>query len=125
MAQNQRQMILLTLIVAISVNNIAQALDINVDACASFVTNLKNDPFFRQQLGNTDPKGKIQFIMNQFKHNNCLINFPELDQDCLNQVAKDFLDLVQSNPNDFHITPEQVLTTIAQDNDLSNVCSSD
>ncbi|CAO2817353.1 unnamed protein product [Amaranthus hypochondriacus] len=124
MAQNQRQILLVVaLIVVISASNIAQALNINPNACALFVTNLKNDPFFHQPSANTDPNAKIQFIMDQFKDDRCLIDFPRLDQECLSQVAKDFLNLVQTTPGDFEITPEQVLTTIAQDNDLPNVCS--
>ncbi|CAO2817352.1 unnamed protein product [Amaranthus hypochondriacus] len=125
MAQNQWQILLVvTLIAVISANNIAQALNINPDACALFVTNLKNDSFINQPSANTDPKVKIQFIMDQFKDGECLIDFPELDQECLSQVAKDFFDLVQTTPEDFDITPEQVLTTIAQDNVLPDVCSS-
>ena len=110
MAQNQRQILMVViLIVVISVNNVVQALYINPNACAIHVINLNNDPFFRQQLANTDPKGKIQFIMDQFKDDQCLMNFPKLDQECLSQVAKDFLDLVQTNSENFDITLGQVL----------------
>ena len=66
MAQNQRQILMLmALIVAISVNNIAQALNINPDACAILFNNLKSN--FRRELANNDPQVAIQFIMNLLK----------------------------------------------------------
>ena len=128
MAQNQRQILMLmALIVAISVNNIAQALNINPDACAILFNNLKSN--FRRELANNDPQVAIQFIMNLLKgeffflRDQCIEDFPELDQKCLSQIAKHFLNLI-SNSGDFNISPNEVSTIIDQDNELPRFCPS-
>ncbi|CAO2817351.1 unnamed protein product [Amaranthus hypochondriacus] len=124
MAQNQKQILMVVaLIIVISANNIAQALDFDPVACTTLVNELKNDELIRQKLANNDPNGAMQLTMDHFNGNQCLKDFSELNQECLSQIANDFLDLVKNtNPEDFDITQEEVIATIDQGSELSGVC---
>ncbi|CAO2826700.1 unnamed protein product [Amaranthus hypochondriacus] len=129
MAQNKRQILMVvTLIVVISVNNIAQALNINPNACAILVNSLKND--VGEQFAISDKEDAMQLMTTNLLKgeffglsNQCIEDLPNLDPECISQIAKDFLNLV-TNHKDVKISPQEVFTIIRQDNDLSNVCPS-